>query len=338
MLIDGSWRDEDQTIRDGAYIRPTSTFAKPLDDRTVRSIASTPGRFHLIASLSCPWSHRSTLTRAVKGLEKHIPLHIAGGPRIQGYRIGAAEKKWTVPGTDHHIEHLHELYTLADPAYTGRATVAVLWDAELRTIVSNESVHILRGLDKVSLLNESEWTLRPHSVAKEIDDLADLVQRELSNAVYRAGKARRQEVYQEAVDEVFRTLDLLETRLETTRYLHGQAIAETDLRLWPTLVRFDLVYYGHFKCARRRLSDYPNLWAYTRDILSLSGVAATFDPDAIRSAYYGEDIDLNPTRVVAVAPDLDWSASHHRNKFGHSKVWCRDGRLAPAHLAYGATE
>lgn len=329
MLIEGRWSDEDRTIVDGAYERPASPYGDPLDDVTIEAIEDEPGRFHLVASLSCPWSHRSTLTRALKGLEAHVPMHVAGGPRTEGYRMGTAKKLWTVPGTDRAIEHLHELYALADPGYTGRVTVALLWDAERRRIVSNESVRILRGLDAVRTEDGPGWTLRPDHLADEIDGLAGRIQRELSNAVYRAGKARRQDAYDAAVEEVFAMLDMLDVQLSERRYLHGAALTETDLRLWPTLARFDAVYHGHFKCARRRLTDYAHLWAYTRDILSLPGVAATFDEPAIRAAYYGEDRDLNPFGIVATASEMDWLAPHGREKCGLRSVTMRDGEVVP---------
>lgn len=325
MLIEGRWSDEDRTIVDGAYRRPASPYGDPLDGATIQAIGAEPGRFHLVASLSCPWSHRSTLTRALKGLDAHVPLHVAGGPRTQGYRVGTAERPWTVPGTDRAIEHLHELYTLADPGHTGRVTVALLWDAARRGIVSNESVHLLRGLDAVRMTPDPDWTLRPDHLMGEIDALSDRIQRELSNAVYRAGKARRQDAYDEAVDEVFATLDGIDARLARTRYLHGNALTEADVRLWPTLARFDAVYHGHFKYARRRLTDYEHLWAYARDVLSLPGVAATFDEPAIRAAYYGEDRDLNPFGIVASAPVVDWYAPHGRERLGPRSVTLRDG-------------
>ncbi|MER0240224.1 glutathione S-transferase C-terminal domain-containing protein [Fulvimarina sp. MAC8] len=329
MLIEGWWSDEDRTIVDGAYRRPASPYGSPMKDATIRAIGAEPGRFHLVASLSCPWSHRSLLTRALKGLEGHIPLHFAGGPRSQGYRVGTSERLWTVPGTDRAIEHLHELYALADPGYTGRATVALLWDAERHTIVSNESIHILRGLDAVRTGCGPDWTLRPNHLKDEIDALADRIQRELSNAVYRAGKAQRQDTYDAAVEKVFVTLDMLDARLATARYLHGNVLTETDLRLWPTLARFDAVYHGHFKCARRRLTDYQHLWAYARDILSLPGVTPTFDEHAIRLAYYGEDRDLNPYGIVATAPDVDWHAPHGRDRLEQRSFTLRNGDVMP---------
>ena len=337
MLVDGRWTDKDRTIRDGAYVRAPSPFAEPLGDGVIRAIADEPGHFHLIASPSCPWSHRATLARTIKRLGGLVPLHIAHGPRTQGYRLGTRDAPWTVPGTDRAIEHLHELYALADPAYTGRATVPVLWDAGERRIVSNESTEILRGLDRVRATGGLDWTLRPEALAGRIDALSADMQAHLSNAVYRAGKARRQDAYEEAVGEVFATLDQLEARLAQSRFLHGSVLTESDLRLWPTLARFDAVYHGHFKCARRRLTDYPNLWAYARDVHAWPGVAATFDEPAIRAAYYGEDRDLNPHCIVSVAPDIDWDAPHGRERLGEASVALREGGTVPLAAVMGQT-
>ena len=326
MLIEGKWTDEDRTIRDGAYVRPVSPYNESVPEVVIEAIVTEPGRFHLIASLSCPWSHRTMLTRAVKGLEDAVPLHIAGGPRTQGYRVGTAKHPWSVPGSSEKVEHLHQLYALADGTYTGRVTVPVLWDAKTRRIISNESVHLLHGLDAVrDLSSDIDWTLRPANLASEIDALAPQIQTGLSNAVYRAGKAHRQDVYNAAVEEVFVTLDFLENRLGKTRYIHGGVLTETDMRLWPTLARFDAVYHGHFKCSRRRLTDYPNLWGYTRDIRDWRGVASTLDEAAIRAAYYGEDRDINPHGVVATAPEVDWNAPHGRATLGAAMVALRDG-------------
>ncbi|MEM0934276.1 MAG: glutathione S-transferase C-terminal domain-containing protein [Pseudomonadota bacterium] len=339
MLLDGRWSKEDRTLHDGAYVRPASPFSACIPAELIRDIGAEPGRFHLIASRSCPWSHRTILARTLKDLEAALPLHVATGPRTQGYRMGTADRPWRVPGTNNRIEHLHELYTLAEPRLTARSTVPVLWDAAAQRIVSNDSARILRALDAVEVKGSAgaDWTLAPHHLHSEIAALSDRIQSGLSNAVYRSGKARRQDVYDVAVDEVFDTLDMLENRLSETRFLHGRALTETDLRLWPTLIRFDLVYHGHFKCARRRLVDFPNLWAYARDLLALPGVAATFDPDAIRKAYYGEDRDLNPTGLVAAAPELDWHAYHDRDSLSDRRVWRRSGASVPFQSVTAAT-
>lgn len=334
MLVEGLWSEEDRTIQNGAYVRPEAPFSAPIPSRVVHGTAKEPGRYHLIASLSCPWSHRVTLVRAVKGLSNVLRMHVAGGPRTQGYRMGCPAQPWNVPGTDHWIEHLHQLYTMVDPTLTARVTVPVLWDSVERTVISNESAQLLSALDAVpgKDVSRMDWTLAPKHLCTEIQTLSTKIQTGLCNAVYRAGKARRQDVYETAVDEVFATLHDLETRLSKARFLHGSALTETDLRLWPTLARFDQVYHGHFKCARRRLVDYPNLWGYARDVHTWPGVAETFDPDAIRHAYYHEDRDINPSGVVATAPDLDWTLAHDRNQFGDRHVWTRNGRCLPAEM------
>ena len=233
MLINGRWSRQDRTIKDGAYVRPKAPFAEAVPDHVIKGIADEPGRYHLIASLSCPWSHRLTLVRALKGLNALLPLHIATGPRTQGYRMGSKTDPWHVPGTDAWIEHLHELYTQTAPRITARATVPVLWDAVAKTIISNESAQLLPALDLVEKDRDpyADWTLAPNHLRDDMRALSEQVQTRLSNAVYRAGKARRQDVYEAAVKDVFAMLDALEDRLSRTRYLHGLAVTETDLRL-----------------------------------------------------------------------------------------------------------
>ncbi len=327
MLVDGNWVDENRTIKDGAYVRAPSAYKDPLNATTLRLIPEYPGRFHLIASLSCPWSHRTLLARAFKGLADAIPIHVAHGPRTQGYRAGMPDTPWQIPGDGKSIVHLHELYTTVAPHYTGRVTVPILWDATERRIVSNESAVIVAGFDQVRASNNAlDWTLRPPDLDGEIETLATQIQTQLSNAVYRAGKAQRQEIYEAAVNEVFACLAMLEQRLEHSRFLHGNTLTETDLRLWPTLARFDAVYAGHFKCSRHRLIDYRHLWGYARDLHTIKGVAATFDEPEIRTAYYGEDTDINPHGIIATAPTIDWSAPHARDDLGPAEVSLRDGR------------
>lgn len=327
MLVAGRWTNEDRTIQNGAYVRPKSAFSSPLPEHLVDTISKQPGRFHLIASLSCPWSHRLTLLRAVKRLEGVLPMHIACGPRTEGYRVAPEGQQWLVPGTGLSIEHLHQLYTLTDPALTARVTVPLLWDAVEKAIVSNESAMLMPTLDAVVSQDAADWTLSPSHLQPEIATLSGEIQTGLSNAVYRAGKAREQSAYDTAVEEVFATLSALEDRLSSRRYLHGSALTETDLRLWPTLARFDLVYFGHFKCSQRRLVDFPNLWGYSRDVCSWPGVADTYEPRAILSAYYGEDRDINPSGVVPVQAQQDWHTFHDRDRFGARQVWTRQGAL-----------
>jgi glutathionyl-hydroquinone reductase len=323
-LMEGRWTNADSSIVEGRFIRPNSVLGESLDDIAER-LCSQPGRYHLVASLSCPWSHRALLMHALKGLESFVPVQIARGARIEGYAIDGGTA-WLVPGSHLRIRHLHELYTLSDPAHSGRATVPLLWDSHTGRIVSNESAQIIRAFDAADAHAKGAFTLYPQAMRERIDALNACVQADLSDAVYRAGFAQRQDAYEQAVDLVFATLDALECRLANGRYLFGQMITETDWRLFPTLVRFDAVYHGHFKCARRRLIDLPNLWAYARDLFTWRGVAATVDMAAIREGYYVHDRSINPFGIVATAVDVDWSAANGRERFGPAQVALVSGR------------
>ncbi len=266
ILIEGCWTEENRDIEKGAYIRPRSVYDQVLAADVMEALRAEPGRCHLIASLSCPWSHRTLIARRLKGLKQAVPLQVAGGARVQGYAVNGGNL-WSVPGTDTCIAHVHQLYTLSEPEYTGRVTLPVLWDSRTRRIASNESAKMMRAFDAVPPPDDNlDFTLVPESLRDEIDVLNARVHQELSNAVYRAGLARRQSAYGEAVEQVFTMLDELEERLSGRRYLFGATITETDWRLFPTLVRFDAVYHVLFRCSRRRLVDYPNLWAYARDL------------------------------------------------------------------------
>lgn len=336
MLIAGRWSEQDRFIEAGTFVRQASRYRDDLDVETVRAIAAEPGRFHLIASLSCPWSHRTTIVRALKRLEAAVPLQIAGGERLQGYPVNGG-RSWHVPGTDRSITHLHELYALADPDYTGRATVPLLWDSQTRQVASNESSTILRAFDAAQASNgDLDFTLRPAFLSGEIESLNARLQHELSDAVYRAGLAQQQNAYDEAVTQVFAMLDNLETCLADRRYLFGNMITESDWRLFATLVRFDAVYHTHFRCTCRRLVDHSSLWAYARDLYAWHGVAATVDFDAIREGYYRNDGVHNPFRIVGAAPEADWRAPHGREVLGAAQVALRDGilrEIVPERLA-----
>ena len=323
MLINGRWEDTDRTIVDGRFTRPASAYAGSLDEVAAR-LRAEPGRYHLIASMSCPWSHRTLLVRALKQLQDCVPLQIAGGARVEGYAV-AGGAQWPVPGSRRRIRHLHQLYALSDSGHSGRATVPVLWDSHANRIASNESAQIMRAFDAADASRAGAFTLVPPRLRGRIDALNACMHADLSNAVYRAGFAQRQDVHDEAVARVFATLEQLEQRLGNGRYLFGQTITEADWRLFPTLVRFDAVYHGHFKCSRRRLVDLPNLWAYARDLHAWRGIAATVDLAAIRTGYYLHDRDINPSGIVAGAPDADWSAAHGRERFGPARIALMSG-------------
>ncbi|MFI4988319.1 MAG: glutathione S-transferase family protein [Alphaproteobacteria bacterium] len=328
MMIEGRWSDEERSIEEGAFVRPASVYDEDLAADAIAALVDEPGRFHLIASLSCPWSHRTLIVRRLKGLAHAVPVQIAGGPRVEGYAVNGG-KAWPVPGTGALIRHLHQLYAISEPRYTGSTTVPLLWDSRRRRIASNESAKIMRAFDAVRQPHGGlDFTLVPDGLRIGIDALNSRLYRELSDAVYRAGLAERQSAYDEAVAQVFAMLDELEVRLASRRYLFGATLSETDWRLWPTLVRFDAVYHGHFKCARRRLVDYPNLWAYARDLHTWHGIAETVDFAAIREGYYYNDRAVNPFGIVATAPDADWLAPHGREALGPALIALRTGGTA----------
>jgi putative glutathione S-transferase len=324
MLLNGTWQDHDDIIDNGVYIRPSSSIQEATM-ATSKTAMQSPGRVWLIASYSCPWSHRSTITHQLKGLSDWIPVHYAYGPRNQGYSINGGQE-WRIPGTDKVIRHLHELYRLHDEKFTGQVTVPLLWDSEAGVILSNESSDIVPALDALQGPNSLDFTLRPQAMVDQIDEANNQIYHGLNNAVYRAGFAQTQAAYEEAVETVFQTLDTLEAHLSSHRYYFGNLLTETDVRLFPTLIRFDSIYYIIFKCCRRRVADYPMLFAYTRDLLQLPGVADTVNFDAMRTASFLADTD-SPHPIVAIQPDIDWLQEHHRSEFGPTQVSLPDGGL-----------
>ena len=291
MLIEGVWKDvpRDTKSTGGAFVRPESVFRDRVGD-------PAPGRYRLYVSKSCPWAHRTLIVRALKGLEKAVPVSCAD-PHL-------AENGWRFPEG-----YLYQIYLKARPGYTGRVTVPVLWDAKEERIVNNESAEIIRMLNREfdALARRKLHDLYPEKHKKEIDWLNERIYRTVNNGVYRAGFATAQDKYEAAVSDLFRTLDWLEKRMAKRRWLLGRLFSEADVRLFTTLVRFDAVYYAHFKCNLRRLVDYPNLWRWTRRVYALPGVRATTDFRAIKDHYYRSMKQLNPTQIVPKGPLLDFS-------------------------------
>ena len=317
MLVEGRWVDDaDCRIKEGAFVREPSAYDRELPVSLVHDMHSAPRRYVTIVSLSCPWSHRVLLVRILKRLEGTVQLLEAGGPRIEGYALNErrVEEMLGVSG----ISHVHQLYALNDDRFSGRVTVPLLWDTETRKIISNESGNIIRALDAAG-----EVTLVPAPYVAAIDELNHKIHEGLSNAVYQAGLAQSQTVYDAAVSEVFDTLDWLERRLRDSRFLFGRFMTESDMLLFATLVRFDSVYATHFRCTYRRLVDHPNLWNYARDIYAWPGVANTVNFDAIQKGYYLNDGVHNPFGIVARLPDLDWQAPHDRDRLGLAQLWSR---------------
>ncbi len=334
MVIEGQWSETDLFMEKGRFTREKSVINRPFKI-DAESTMDGRSRYWLIASASCPWSHRVTIMRHLRGAGQAISLHIAHGPRQEGYSINGGEE-WDVPGTGEAIVHLHQLYTMASPGYTGRATVPVLWDSQLCRILSNDSAQIMRTLNAMSVgCKRPEPDYYPRSLRAQIDAVNERIYTRLANAVYRAGFAIEQAPYEEAVRDVFNTLDWLEGRLSGARFLMGAVLTEADWRLFPTLVRFDAVYHVLHRCCRRRLTDYAALWAYARDLYAWRGICETVDFDEIRHASYTNDTAHNPHRIVATPPDVDWDAPHDRDSLGTPLAVMRDGSRAAFNPATG---
>jgi putative glutathione S-transferase len=324
LLIDGKWHDRwyDTESTGGKFVRTDAQFRNwvtadgapgPSGDGGYEAAA---GRYHLYVSYACPWAHRTLIFRRLKGLEDAIPVSV-----VHWYM---AEDGWTFadgPGVVQDpingADFLREVYTAAEPEYSGRVTVPVLWDRERETIVSNESSEIIRMFNSAfDEIGATEGDYYPEPLRDEIDAVNERVYRDVNNGVYKSGFATTQEAYEEAVTQLFETLDWLERRLADRRYLVGDRLTEADWRLFTTLLRFDPVYVGHFKCNVRRLVDYPNLWAYTRDLYQHPGIAATVHMDHIKRHYYESHATINPTRVVPVGPEIDFESPHGREHLG----------------------
>jgi putative glutathione S-transferase len=318
MLVNGVWTDDDGfRTQGGAFVRPESSFRDRVTADGTSGFPAERGRYHLYVALSCPWAHRTLVYRALKGLEDAISLTLVGPQEpAHGWTLSGRDGAHADPINGKHA--MHEVYTAAQPDYTGRATVPVLWDKRTGRIVNNESSEIIRMFDTEfdAFATRAVPRLCPPELREEIDRWNDLIYRTVNNGVYRAGFATDQAKYEEAARGVFATFDLLEKHLATHRYLCGDRITEADWRLFPTLVRFDVAYHGHFKCNLRRLIDYPLLWAYTRELYQWPGVATTVDTDAYRLGYYRGQPKVNPSRVVAIGPVLDFTAPHGRERVG----------------------
>jgi len=311
LLIDGQWHDRwyDTKSTGGRFQRQESAFRDTVGDGGRFPVAA--GRHHLYVSLACPWAHRALIARALLGLENAIgvtvvdPLMAENGWELSG-------ESGPVPGA----RFLHQVYTRAKPDYTGRVTVPVLWDTVAETIVNNESADILRLLDGPfrALATREAPDLRPAELAGEIDRINALVYADVNNGVYKAGFATTQAAYAEAFDALFAALDELEDLLGRRRYLAGDRFTEADVRLFTTLVRFDAVYHGHFKCNARRIVDYPNLWGWLREVFQLEGIGETVDLDHIKRHYYQSHRTINPTGIVPKGPALDFRTPHGRER------------------------
>ena len=323
VLIDGKWSREQLSSAKtgGTFIRAETRFrdvvtadGKPAAGRE-RGFKAEPGRYHLYVSHACPWAHRTMIFRALKKLENVISVSVVH------HFMG--EDGWTFLAEDgatgddlYGLRFLLEIYTKADPAYSGRVTVPVLWDKREQTIVSNESAEIIRMLNAAfDEWGDSSLDFYPESLRSEINAVNARVYPAINNGVYRAGFAMRQDAYEEAFADVFSALDEMDVRLGSQRYLTGDRVTEADWRLFTTLVRFDPVYVGHFKCNLRQIADYPNLSNFTRELFQMPGVAETVNLDHIKRHYYASHETINPTRIVPVGPEIDYSLPHDRDRF-----------------------
>jgi glutathionyl-hydroquinone reductase len=295
----------------GTFARKEDAFAEWVTAGGGSGYPAAAGRYHLSVSLACPWAHRTVIVRKLKGLEDAIGMTVVDPIRD--------DRGWTFTDDADPVNgfwFLAEAYAATDPAYSGRVTVPALWDKETKRIVSNNDDHIMRMFETEfdAFARNETLDLYPEVHRSEIDALNDEIYERVNNGVYRAGFATTQAAYAAAAEAVFEELDRLEALLAESRYLTGRSPVETDWRLFVTLVRFDAVYYSHFKCNVRRIVDYPNLWGYLRDLYAIDGVASTVNLDHIKRHYYGTHPHINPTRIVPIGPQLDLTSPHNRER------------------------
>ncbi|TAJ29919.1 glutathione S-transferase family protein [Bosea sp. (in: a-proteobacteria)] len=312
LLVEGRWQDQwyDTEKSGGRFERSQSAFRNWVTADGAPGpggeggFKAEPGRYHLYVSLACPWAHRTLILRRLKGLESMISLSVVHWLMAEnGWTF--ADGEGVIPDPIGHARYLHEVYTTADPHYNGRVTVPVLWDKQRGTIVSNESAEIIRMLNAAfDGVGAKEGDFYPAELREEIDALNERIYDSVNNGVYKAGFATTQEAYEEAVAPLFETLDWLEERLGSRRYLTGERLTEADWRLFTTLIRFDPVYVGHFKCNIRRIADYQRLSAYLRALYKVEGVAGTVNFDHIKRHYYQSHRNINPTGIVPVGQDM----------------------------------
>jgi len=323
LLIKGEWHDQwyDTSKSGGAFVRSETSFRNWVTPDGSAGPSGTcgfkaeSGRYHLYVSLACPWAHRTLIFRKLKNLEQHIGVSVVDPHML--------DKGWILSGNfnsslDEINGHdcLHQLYTQAETDYSGRVTVPVLWDRQHHTIVNNESAEIIRMFNSAfNDFTDVTDDYYPTALRSEIDEINAFVYDNVNNGVYRCGFATRQAAYDKAFAQLFDALDTLEARLAQQRYLVGNQITEADFRLFTTLVRFDAVYVGHFKCNRQRIDDYPNLSNYLRELYQIPGISDTVNMEHIKQHYYYSHDSINPSRIVPQGPALDFSRPHNRDRF-----------------------
>ncbi|MEM9637970.1 MAG: glutathione S-transferase family protein [Pseudomonadota bacterium] len=321
LLVDGVWHDQwyDTASTGGSFKRADARFRNWItaDGAPGPSgeggFPAASGRYHLYVSYACPWAHRTLIFRKLKGLEDHISISAVHPDMLEDGWTFEQDADGATGDTLYDLPFARDIYTKADPVFSGRVTVPILWDKTRETIVSNESSEIIRMFNSAfDGLTGNEVDFWPVSLRDAIQPVNDRIYDTLNNGVYKCGFATTQSAYDKAITPLFETMDWLETRLSETRYLMGDRPTEADWRLFTTLVRFDPVYHLHFKCNRRRLVDYPNLWGYTRDLYQTPGVAETVHFNHIIRHYHYSHESINPHRIIPVGPDLDFGAPHGR--------------------------
>ncbi len=316
LLVNGKWTsDREQEDKDGRFLRPSTTFRHWISSNGTGDYTAERDRYHLYVSLACPWAHRTLIVRSLKGLTDSISVSVVN-PYMGDEGWSFEDAPDVVPDPIHNAKYLRDIYTAAEDTFTGRVTVPILWDKKTGTIVNNESREIIRMLDtKFEGIANPDVDLCPHRLRDKIDETIDAIYDPINNGVYRAGFAITQTAYEEAVIELFNTLDRWESVLESQRYLCGNVLTEADICMFTTLIRFDPVYYVHFKCNLHHIFQYPNLWGYLRDIYQTPGVAETCNFDHIKQHYYRSHPKVNPFGVVPVGPKLDLNGAHGRDRF-----------------------
>lgn len=328
LLIDGRWHDQwYDTAKNGRFQRENAQRRNwvtrdgkqgPSGDGGFKAEA---GRYHLYVSLACPWAHRTLILRKLKGLESLIDVSVVSWlMREHGWTF---DKRYGSSGDAlSNFEFMHQRYTADDRHYTGRVTVPVLWDKQSNGIVSNESAEIIRMFNSAfDELTGNHLDFYPEPLRERIDQLNQRIYPAVNNGVYRAGFATSQEAYEEAFDELFAALDELEALLSEQRYLAGEYLTEADIRLFTTLIRFDAVYHGHFKCNLRRIEDYPNLSNWLRELYQWPGIAETVDFEHIKGHYYASHDTINPTGVIPKGPRQDFNRPHDRERLPSKGVF-----------------
>lgn len=328
LLVEGRWHDQwYESSKDGAFQREQAQRRNWLTaDGTpgptgVGGFAAEAGRYHLYVSLACPWAHRTLILRKLKGLESLIDVSVVSWLMLEnGWTF---DKHFGSTGDKlDHFNFMHQRYTADTADYTGRVTVPVLWDKQQNRIVNNESAEIIRMFNGAfDDLTGNDLDFYPAPLRGEIDALNERIYPAVNNGVYRAGFATSQSAYEEAFDGLFAELDRLEQLLDANRYLVGEYLTEADIRLFTTLIRFDAVYHGHFKCNLRRIADYPNLSNWLREIYQWPGIAETVDFQHIKNHYYGSHKTINPTGVVPKGPEQDFTVAHDRARLSGKGVW-----------------